>query len=174
MFKWLFGKGKDESGDGATEVGGNAEIIVVSRKVPGTPEQAFARFVDNLNDWWPRDLTWAGANLQTIGIEPKLRGQAYEIDKTGDRAVWGTVLSVKRPEHIVLAWQIRADRSPEDNENASSRVDIRFVAIDPSTTEVVIVHRDFARHGDDWKGYKSQMASKKGWPRLIEAFAKAP
>lgn len=172
MFKWLFGRGKDE-GD-APEVGGTAEIIVLSKKVPGTPDEVFARFIDKLNDWWPRDLTWAGDSLQTIGIEPKVRGHAYEIDKSGARAVWGTVLSVSRPGHIVLAWQIKADRTPEANENTSSRVDVRFVAVDPATTEIVIVHRDFPRHGDDWKAYKAQMASKKGWPRIIEAFAAGP
>lgn len=172
MFKWLFGKGKDDDG-AAADVGGTAEIIVISRRVPGTPEETFARFVDKLNDWWPRDLTWAGDNLAAIGIEPTLNGKAFEKDKAGAISVWGTVLTVKRPEHLVLAWQIKEDRSPEASANTSSRVDIRFVAIDPTTTEVVIVHRDFPRHGENWQSYKSAMASKKGWPRLIEAFAKA-
>jgi uncharacterized protein YndB with AHSA1/START domain len=172
MFKWLFGRGKDDDG-GSADVGGTAEIIVISRRVPGTPAETFARFVDRLADWWPRDLTWAGENLDTIAIEPTIRGRAFERDKAGNVSVWGSVLTVKRPEHIVLAWQIKQDRTPEASESTSSRVDIRFVAIDPETTEVVVVHRDFPRHGDGWQSYKAAMASKKGWPRLIEAFAKA-
>ena len=168
MLKWLFGK-KDET----AEVGGTAEIIVINRRVKATPERAFAVFVDEFDRWWPRDLTWAQDNLDTIGIEAKIDGLAYERDKSGKTSTWGKVLSLKRPEHIVFAWQIKADRTPEADERTASRVDVRFVAVDPETTDVVVVHRDFPRHGEGWQSYKSAMASKKGWPRLIDAYAKA-
>lgn len=169
MFKWLFGK-KDDS---PAEAGGTAEIVVVNRRV-GTPaDRAFSVFVDELHTWWPRDYTWAKDDLDHIGIEAKLGGRAFERDKAAGMSTWGTVLSMKRPEHIVLAWQIRADRTPEPSEASSSRVDARFVAVDPQTTDVVIVHRDFPRHGEGWQAYRAQMAGKQGWPRLIEAYARA-
>jgi uncharacterized protein YndB with AHSA1/START domain len=168
MFKWLFGR-KDES----TEAAGTPEIVVVNRRVGSPRERAFAVFVDEIHTWWPRDLTWAGENLDRVGIEAKIGGHAYERHKSGEMATWGTVLSLKRPEHIVLAWQIRADRSPEPSEAAASRVDARFVSVDPKTTDLVLVHRDFPRHGDGWQAYKARMAGKQGWPRLIDAYAKA-
>jgi uncharacterized protein YndB with AHSA1/START domain len=168
MFKWLFGK-KDD----AAAPGGTPEIIVIQRRVKSAPDRAFAVFVDEMNSWWPRDLTWAKDNLDAIGIEAQLGGHAFERDKSGKTATWGTVLSMKRPEHIVFAWQIRADRSPEPSEAAASRVDLRFVPVDAETTDVLVVHRDFPRHGDGWQAYKASMASKGGWPRLIEAYAKA-
>jgi len=167
MFKWLFGS-KDS---GANT--GSAEIVVVSRKVKATPEQAFAAFVDKFDSWWPRDRTWGKDRLAEIGIEPKLRGTCFERTTDGAISVWGTVLSLQRPEHIVIAWQIKADRTPEPTAGTASRVDIRFVAIDPETTEVVVVHRDFPRHGDGWQAYRTAMGAKTGWPRLIELYGKA-
>ena len=168
MFKWPFGKKDDQP-----EVGGNAELIVVNKRVNVPPERAFAVFVDELDRWWPRDLTWAKDNLASIGIDPKVGGFAVERDKGGAATTWGTVLSVRRPNHLVFAWQIRPDREPEPFEGAASRVDVRFVAVESGGTDVVVVHRDFARHGDGWQAYKNSMASKQGWPRLIEAYAKA-
>jgi uncharacterized protein YndB with AHSA1/START domain len=170
MFKWLFGKKGDAE---APEVGGNAELIVISRRVKAPADKAFARFVDEIGTWWPKDLTWAKDNLAGMKIEPKLNGRATELSKNGGEEVWGTVLTVRRPDHLVLAWQIKADRTPEAEERTSSRVDVRFVPVDPETTEIVVVHRDFPRHGDGWQSYKAGMAGKDGWPRLIEAYARS-
>ena len=61
---------------------------------------------------------------------------------------------------IVIAWQIRPDRSPEPEEGAASRVDIRLVPVEGGKTEMVLVHRDFPRHGEGWEKYKTQMAAK--------------
>lgn len=168
MFKWLFGS-KDE----APAAGGTAELVVVSRKVRATRDEAFRGFVENLQAWWPRDMTWAGENLAEVGLEPKMKGTAFERAKDGTTRTWGTVLSFQRPEHIVIAWQISPSRAPEASEATASRVDVRFVPVDPQTTEVVVVHRDFPRHGDGWQGYRAQMAAKSGWPRLIDLYAKS-
>ena len=169
MFKWLFGKKDDE----APEVGGTAEIIVLNRRIGLPVDRAFGLFVDEMDSWWPRDLTWANERLAKIGIEPKIGGHAFEQDNAGAMSTWGTVLSLRRPDHIVFAWQIRPDRSAEPTEGAASRVDVRFVAVDPATTDLVLVHRDFPRHGEGWQAYRANMAGKQGWPRLIEAYAKA-
>ncbi len=130
--------------DGGTTAGGTAETVVVSRKFKATPEKAFAAFVDAFDTWWPRD-----------------------------KKAWGTVLSIHRPEHIVVAWQIGPKGALESSEATSSRLDIRFVALDPETTEVIVVHRDFPRHGDGWQAYRASMAAKAGWPQIMEAYAKA-
>ena len=171
MFKWLFGK--KDAGGSAAEVGGNAEMIIVSTRVSAPPEKAFATFVDNFNTWWPRALTFSGEKLQSISIEPKMNGRAIEKNRDGGEIQWGTVLSVFRPNHIVIAWQITPDRQVADSEAMASRVDVRFVAGEAGTTEVVVVHRDFPRHGDGWEKYRKDMAGKSGWPTLIEAYAKA-
>lgn len=168
MFKWLTGKTREQAAGG-----GGKDLLIVSRTVQVPVEGAFAGFVDRFNDWWPRERTWGGDKLAEIGIEAKSGGRCFERTSDGAESVWGTVLSVARPSHIVLAWQIKADRTPVDNEAAASRVDVRFVETNPGATEVVLVHRDFARHGEGWEAYRTTMAAAKGWPRLMDFYAKA-
>jgi uncharacterized protein YndB with AHSA1/START domain len=168
MFKWLTGRRESR----AEETGGK-ELLVMSRKVPVSPDRAFAVFVDGLDGWWPRDATWGGDQVETIGIDPRVGGRCYERTRDGAEAVWGTVLTVSRPNHIVFAWQIRPDRSPEPNEAAASRVDVRFTASGPAATDVVIVHRDFPRHGEGWEAYRRAMGAANGWPRLMGLYVKA-
>jgi hypothetical protein len=171
VLKWLFGS---KEADAAPEVSGNKELLVVSQKVAGTPERAFAVFVDEFDRWWPRDYTWGKDKLAEIGIEPKIGGKCFERTTDGALAVWGTVLSIQRPSHIVIAWQVKADRTAEPDERTASRVDVRFVAVEgEGVSDVVVVHRDFPRHGDGWEAYRTRMASKEGWPRLIQLYAKA-
>ncbi len=172
MFKWLFGN-KEESG-GGDQASGVKELLVVTRTVKATPERAFAVFVDEFGKWYPAQYTLSGDNLAEIVIEPKMNGRAIERDKAGGEIVWGTVLSVLRPSHMVLAWQITSDRKVIDNEAGASRVDVRFVAQEGGTTEVVLVHRDFPRHGGDWEKYRQKMSVKEGgWPLLMDRYAKA-
>jgi len=168
MFKSWFGGKKEPK-----PASGPAELLIVEQSVDVPIERAFAVFVDELGSWWPREYTLSRENLEEIGIDAKYDGQCFERGKDGAMAIWGTVLTVARPEHIVFAWQLSAERSPIDNIALASRVDIRFVATTPETTNVLVVHRDFPRHGPGWQKYRANMASKSGWPKLIDHFAKA-
>ena len=160
MFKWLFGK----SETAAPASGGTPEIVVVSRRVNVPREEAFAAFVDRFDAWWPRARRAGGGKLS---IGPQYKGTVTEAGE-----VVGVVLGFSRPEHIVIAWQIGPDGRREPTEGSASRIDVRFVAVDPQTTEVVVVHRDFPRHGDGWQGYRAEMGGKTGWPQIIGAYAK--
>jgi len=171
MFKWLFG-GKEKEAAGP-DVSGPPELVVVEETVDAPVERAFEIFVDRLGSWWPREYTWAKDNLAEIAIEPKYEGKCYERSKDGTESLWGTVLTVARPEHIVFAWQINADRSAEPNVALASRVDIRFSPAGDGRTSIVLVHRDFPRHGPGWQKYRSNMASKSGWPRILADYKKA-
>ena len=93
--------------------------------------------------------------------------------KDGSEQVWGKVLAFDRPHHIVIAWQISPDRTPEDSDATASRVDVRFSPGDAGKTNVLVVHRDFFRHQGDWEKYRNDMASRKGWPPIMAAYAKA-
>jgi uncharacterized protein YndB with AHSA1/START domain len=172
MFKWLLG-GKGGGAADEPHDEGTAEVVVVSRKVALPRQAAFAAFVDRLTDWWPRDLTWAGDSLDTVAIDATMNGKATEKSRDGTVTTWGTVLSVNRPEHIVIAWQIGPDRAPAPSEATASRLDVRFIPTDDGGTEVMVVHRDFPRHGDGWQAYRATMGGKTGWPRLIGLYAKS-
>ncbi len=167
MWKSLFGRSK------GPQVGGNKELLTISTEVAADAESAFGMFVDNLNTWWPRDLTWSGDDLQEIGIEARIGGQCYEAKKDGTRLVWGSVLALSRPKLLVIAWQIAPDRTAIDNEAIASRVDLRFSDTDDGGSIVLVVHRDFPRHGDGWEKYREDMAGAKGWPLLIERYRAA-
>jgi uncharacterized protein YndB with AHSA1/START domain len=168
MFKFLFGR-KEKVAD----TSGPAELIVIERKVNAPIERAFAVFVDEIGSWWPREYTWAKDNLAEIGIEAKVDGHCYEKSKDGSVAVFGTVLTFARPHHIVFAWQIGSDRSPEPNIALASRVDVRFTSPSPEATDLLLVHRDFPRHGQGWQKYRSNMASTSGWPRILDLYVAA-
>jgi hypothetical protein len=58
-------------------------------------------------------------------------------------------------------------------EAMASRLDVHFVARDAGGTEMILVHRDFPRHGDGWEKYRKDMAAPKGWPRLVELYVQA-
>lgn len=170
MFGWLFGKKQDGGGGAASE---SRELFSLARTVDVPPARAFEVFVDRIGEWWPKDYTWAKETLAGMTIEPRYGGRCLERSADGSVAVWGKVLAFDRPNHIVIAWQIRPDRSPEPEEGGSSRVDIRFVANAAGKTEVLLVHRDFPRHGEGWEKYKSEMAAKDGWPRLLDLYVQA-
>ena len=167
MFKWLTGKKQVPAAEGVKD------LLVVTRTVSAARRPGLRGLLRSIRHWWPRDSTWAGDDLAEIGIEAKMGGHCFERTKDGGETVWGTVLTVARPSHIVFAWQIGPDRSAEDNEAAASRVDVRFAETTPGRTDVILVHRDFPRHGEGWEAYRAAMAAAKGWPRLIDLYAKA-
>ncbi|HZP18954.1 MAG TPA: SRPBCC domain-containing protein [Bauldia sp.] len=167
MFGWLFGR-KGESGGGVTET---RELFSLTRPLAAPADKAFAVFVDKADTWWPRRNTWSQDDLDRIVIEPMFGGRCYERTKSGEERVWGKVLTISRPGHIVLTWQIRPDRSPEPEEAAASRIDVRFMANDQGGGSILLVHRDFPRHGEGWEKYKAEMA--KAWPGMLDAYVKA-
>jgi uncharacterized protein YndB with AHSA1/START domain len=163
MFKWLFGR-KDDSGAQAA-AGGSPEVVVVSRKVAASPEAAFDAFIARFDTWWPKDRRIGGGPIK---IEPRFGGRITEGADTV-----GSVLSYHRPEHIVIAWQVGPDRRLEPSEGSASRIDVRFVHVEGNGTEIIVVHRDFPRHGEGWQAYRAEMAGKTGWSAIVDAYAKA-
>jgi uncharacterized protein YndB with AHSA1/START domain len=170
IFKALFGRKEDTS---APSVGGTKDLLTLTQPVDASPDRAFQVFVDEFDRWWPRDHTWGKERLAAIVIEPKMGGRCFERLNDGSEQIWGKVLAFDRPHHIVIAWQISPDRTPEESDGTASRVDVRFSPLDGGRTNVLVVHRDFFRHQGDWEKYRNDMASKKGWPTIMAAYAKA-
>ncbi|MBA5779219.1 SRPBCC domain-containing protein [Stappia sp. F7233] len=139
--------------------------------LPCSREAAFDLFVDGFGNWWPKDYAFSGDTLQEIGIEPQLGGACYEQTTTGQRIVWGTVLSIERPLYIRLAWQIGPDREIIADPAAASRVMVVFRELREGSS-MELTHSEFLRHGVNGEAYREAMASEEGWPRCLEAFRK--
>jgi uncharacterized protein YndB with AHSA1/START domain len=170
IFRALFGRKDQATGP---EVGGTKDLLTLSQPVAVPVERAFEVFVDEFGRWWPRERTFGGDKLAEIAIEPKMAGRCYERWTDGSESVWGKVLAIDRPHHIVIAWQIAPDRKLEESEGTASRLDVRFSPAGEGKTNVLLVHRDFFRHQGGWEAYRNEMASKRGWPTLIAAYARA-
>jgi uncharacterized protein YndB with AHSA1/START domain len=145
--------------------------------VPGTPEDAFATFVDRFEAWWPREYTWSNGVLEGIGIEPRVGGLCWERGPYGMRYDWGRVLAWEPPQRLGFSWQIGFDRTPTPNPAHASEIEVRFVGSGPGggdpTTRVELEHRAFERHGADAAAYRAAMASQPGWPSILRRFADA-
>src|SRR5690606_7470152 len=66
-----------------------SDVVNVSVTVPLDAHAAFHVFVDDLNAWWPRELTWSGDALERITIDPRVDGLCTEIGPHGYRCDWG-------------------------------------------------------------------------------------
>lgn len=136
-------------------------------------ERAFELFTREMSIWWPREYTWAGEVLETIGIEPREGGRCFERGPHGFECDWGRVLVWEPPRRLVFSWQISPERAPEPDPAKAGAVEVRFVAEGPSVTRIELEHRGFARHGDEGRRYRQAMASELGWPRILGRYAAA-
>ncbi len=150
----------------------NEEECFFTCEVPLSREDAFELFVGRLTDWWPRGYSFFGEDMLEVGVEPRLGGLCYEISKTGNQVVWGTVLSIEAPLYVRLAWQIGPDRSVTGDPGAASRVMVTFREARHGTN-VELVHNDFLRHGEGGLDYLKAMASPQGWPDYLARFVDA-
>jgi uncharacterized protein YndB with AHSA1/START domain len=137
--------------------------------VPAAARRAFVVFTDGLATWWPREFTWSGEVLDTIGIEPGPDGLCYERGPHGFTVHWGRVLAWEPPDRLLLTWQISPRRVPEPDPSRASEVEVRFVAEGPERTRVELEHRGFARHGEEADAYRRGMEA--GWDQLIDRYA---
>jgi uncharacterized protein YndB with AHSA1/START domain len=143
---------------------GDAIRHAVTIELP--PEQAFARFVEDLGEWWPSEYTWSGDVLEEIAIEPGLGGACFERGPRGFRCDWGRVLAFDPPRGIEFTWQIGPHREPVPDDNKASEVVVLFAA-DGGATRVNLEHRRFERHGEDGADYRDALASGQGWPFIL-------
>jgi uncharacterized protein YndB with AHSA1/START domain len=133
-------------------------------------ERAFAIFTERFEAWWPREYTWGGEVLESIGIECREGGLCYEAGPNGFSCHWGRVLVWDPPHRLVLSWQISPERAPQPNPAKASEIELRFIAEGPRTL-VEFEHRGFARHGKGGARYRAAMDSPQGWTYILQRYA---
>jgi hypothetical protein len=130
--------------------------------VPCAPQAAFDTFARNLSTWWPKEHSTAAMNGGTpkaIILEPKPGGRLYEVGTDGGETEWGSVREWDDGKSLVLNWHI--GRPVED----TTTVEVSFSAVDDGT-EVVLIHRDFERMGEDGPGMREGYNG--GWVNVFE------
>jgi len=145
------------------------EAINKTLQVNVSAKIAFRRFVDELDECWPKDYTWSQNGLQRIGIEHKENGLCTEIGPHGFRIDWGRVTKIKDAELISLKWKISANRQPIPNPENASDIQVVFIESGSSTT-IEFKHFNFQNHGEGHEDYQELMASTQGWDYILDHY----
>lgn len=158
----------------------NSDIIAPVRasvRVVMDSEDAFRNFVYELRRWWPLAFTYSLDRFARAEIEPLKGGRWYEVDNTGQKAIWGEVCEFDPPHRVVLSYAISPRWEPEPPERASE-VEFRFIAeheatnIERPATRIEVLHRNFERHGEGGRALRDRLASPRGWPLILTSFAR--
>jgi uncharacterized protein YndB with AHSA1/START domain len=106
-------------------------------------------------------------------MNPKVGGALTEIGPHGFRCDFGRVLEAVPGETLRFTWQIGPHREPVPDAEKASQVLVEFK---PAATEghtlVTLTHSGFARHGEGAESYRDAMASPRGWPFILDAYAR--
>jgi hypothetical protein len=130
---------------------------------------SFDVFTNGLARWWPKDHGIAKKPVEKMVLEPRLGGRWIEISNDGTRTPVATVTRWEPPHRLTLIWQINSEWLPD--ETMRSEVDVRFTADGPDTTVVDLLHHKFETMGAE-AGSKMHDAVARGWPGLMERFAR--
>lgn len=130
---------------------------------------AFQKFVNELNEWWPKEYTWSGDKLGEIKIDAKQGGLCTEIGPNGFRCDWGTVVEFFPNQRIKLKWQISSQRAPIPDPDRASDLTFDFITDDHATT-IKLEHFNFENHGENADQYRKMMGSEQGWDYILSRF----
>lgn len=144
--------------------------IEKSAVVSSIKSAAFNRFVNELNEWWPREYTWSQDTLKEIRMDAKKGGLCTEIGPYGFRCDWGRITEFKENERIDFKWQISSKREPVPNPNRASQVVVEFDEVENDSTTVRLEHKNFENHGDGAEEYMAMMDSPPGWDYILNCY----
>jgi uncharacterized protein YndB with AHSA1/START domain len=140
-------------------------------KIKVSVEEAFKIFVDELNEWWPKEYTWSQDSLERILIDGRKNGLCTEIGPYGFRCDWGRVTEFIENKTIGLKWQISPNRQPVPNPKKASELTVNFVQ-DSNSTKLKFEHFNFENHGEGAGDYRSMMDSEQGWEYILDSYKK--
>jgi uncharacterized protein YndB with AHSA1/START domain len=114
--------------------------VYVALRVPATPEQAFAAFVDEIGEWWrPNILFQTTPRPGVLSFEPGPEGRLVETRAGGKVFEIGRIRAWEPPSRLAFSW--RQASFPLD---LHTEVEVRFEAAGEET-RVSIEHRGFDR-----------------------------
>jgi hypothetical protein len=131
---------------------------------------AFEVFTARIESWWPMASHHIGeADCAAVVIEPRAGGRWFERGVDGRECDWGRVLAWEPPARVLLAWQLSArwDFDPAIH----TEVEVRFVAIDATSTRVELEHRGLEAYGAQAAAMRDTFSSPNGWNGMLEHYA---
>lgn len=136
----------------------------------GVPvDEAFRKFVDDVNEWWPKEYTWSQNELKEVRIGAGEEELCTEIGPNGFRCDWGTVTEMIANKRIGMKWQISPTRAPIPDPSKASDIRVEFESKGNSTT-LRFTHFNWEKHGEGGDEYRKMMDSEQGWDYILIGF----
>lgn len=139
--------------------------------VRGTPQQAFAAFIERMDQIKPKEHNLLCAPIVSTTFEPRVGGHIVDRAADGSECRWARVLVFEPPHLLVFSWDIGPTWQLEADPQNASEVEIRFVAEGPGRTRVKLEHRHLDRHGPGWPVVRDAVAEEQGWPLYLARYA---
>jgi uncharacterized protein YndB with AHSA1/START domain len=136
--------------------------VVVDRPV----EDAFRVYTEQVGSWWPFAKTHSVTeeDVETVILEGREGGRFYELTKSGDEHLWGTILVWEPPQRIVHSWH------PGRGEETSQEVEVTFTQVG-NGTRVDLVHTGWEVLGDRMAEVVASYET--GWDVVLSHFVEA-
>jgi len=141
--------------------------IVVATSI----DKAFDAFTTKFDQIKPREHNMLGVDIAESVFEPRAGGRVYDRGVDGSECQWARVVAYEPPDRLVFTWDINTYWQIETNLDATSEVEVRFIAEAPDRTRVELEHRNLDRHGDGWQGMAEGVSGDQGWPLYLQRFA---
>lgn len=111
--------------------------------VPATPEAAFRRFTEEVGSWWPLE-THACKPGEAVDahVEGRVGGRFYEVTRSGEEHIWGTILEWEPPRRLVYTWH------PARDPAVAQKIEATFEAVDGGT-RLTLVQTGWELMGDE-------------------------
>ena len=146
------------------------EKIAKNLNIGSEKEIAFNIFLNELNEWWPKEYTWSQNKLKEISIDPKPGGLCTEIGPFGFRCDWGRVTELREGEFIKLKWQVGPHREPVPDPARASDIEVRFISTNSLVTTIEFEHYNFENYGNGALEYRDMMDTAQGWDYILKSF----
>jgi uncharacterized protein YndB with AHSA1/START domain len=136
--------------------------VVVSIEVARPAEEAFARFTNDLGEWWPTEGHSIGEDqVERLVVDARHGGTILERWHDGTEYSWATFTEWAPPKSFTMEWR------PNPNPGPTTEVTVTFTPT-PTGTLVELTHRGWERLGDE--GGELRRNYEKGWPKVLTAY----
>lgn len=130
----------------------------------------FEVFTARIETWWPMASHHIGeADCAAVVMEPRAGGRWYERGVDGSECDWGEVAAWEPPARLLLVWRLNAQWQYDPA--LRTEIEVRFEALDASTTRVELEHRGLEAYGELAAQMRTVLGSPNGWSGMLEHFA---